>query len=65
MGEAGRDETLQWDWKAATSVLRNLQYSQAEKNFADRGRWWRALIGKLGAATEAISAGPNYNTTMA
>ena len=22
MGQAGRDETLQWDWKAATSVLR-------------------------------------------
>lgn len=31
MGAAGREETLNWDWKAATSVLRNKQYSAAEK----------------------------------
>lgn len=43
MGVAGREETLQWDWKAATSVLRNVQYSQAEKNFQARREWWRNL----------------------
>jgi sulfoquinovosyltransferase len=36
MGQAGRDETLRWDWKAATSVLRNMQYSKAEANFKER-----------------------------
>ena len=36
MGEAGRDETLKWNWQAATSVLRNLQYTRAERRFAER-----------------------------
>lgn len=40
MGEAGRAETLKWNWRAATSVLRNLQYTRAERNFAERQRWW-------------------------
>lgn len=45
MGEAGRQETLKWNWRAATSVLRNLQYTRAEQNFADRQRWWsRSLM---------------------
>lgn len=30
MGEAGREETLKWNWKAATSVLRNLQVSASQ-----------------------------------
>jgi len=36
MGEAGRAETLKWNWKSATSVLRNLQYTRAERRFAER-----------------------------
>ena len=40
MGEAGREETLKWNWQSATSVLRNLQYTRAERNFAERQRWW-------------------------
>jgi len=38
MGAAGREETLQWDWRAATSVLRNQQYTEAERRFAERRR---------------------------
>ena len=26
LGDAGREETLRWDWRAATSVLRNLPH---------------------------------------
>ena len=33
MGDAGRAETVKWDWKAATSVLRNVQYTKAEERF--------------------------------
>lgn len=71
MGAAGRKETERWDWKAATSVLRNLQYAQAEKNFADRGArgplssaagFFKRLLGQ---ASDAAGANPNYNTTMA
>jgi sulfoquinovosyltransferase len=40
MGEAGRQEALKWNWRAATSVLRNLQYTRAERNFAERKRQW-------------------------
>jgi len=36
MGEAGRVETLKWNWRAATSVLRNLQYTRAERRWAER-----------------------------
>lgn len=36
MGKAGREETLNWDWKAATSVLRNRQYSTANERFKRR-----------------------------
>ena len=41
MGKAGRAETLKWNWQAATSVLRNLQYTRAERNFKGRQRQWR------------------------
>lgn len=51
MGEAGRVETLRWNWKAATSVLRNLQYTRAERHFerrklrsAQRFGWIRNLF---------------------
>lgn len=44
LGEAGRQETLKWNWRAATSVLRNLQYTRAEQNFAERQRWWSRSI---------------------
>lgn len=73
MGAAGRKETERWDWKAATSVLRNLQYAQAEKNFASRGArgplssaagFFKRLVGQAGdAAGDMLN--PNYNTTMA
>jgi sulfoquinovosyltransferase len=36
MGDAAREETLRWNWKSATSVLRNLQYTRAERHFAER-----------------------------
>eukprot|EP00316_Scyphosphaera_apsteinii_P004340 CAMPEP_0119344420 /NCGR_PEP_ID=MMETSP1333-20130426/106963_1 /TAXON_ID=418940 /ORGANISM="Scyphosphaera apsteinii, Strain RCC1455" /LENGTH=484 /DNA_ID=CAMNT_0007356859 /DNA_START=26 /DNA_END=1480 /DNA_ORIENTATION=+ len=39
MGDAGRTETLKWNWQAATSVLRNVQYTQAERRFKERQRW--------------------------
>jgi sulfoquinovosyltransferase len=39
MGESGRRETEKWDWKAATSVLRNVQYPRAERRFAERRKW--------------------------
>jgi len=38
MGDAGREETLRWNWEAATSVLRNQQYTRAEKRFDERQR---------------------------
>ena len=46
MGEAGREETLKWNWQSATSVLRNLQYTRAERFFEQRRQkelqsWWR------------------------
>ena len=41
MGEAAREETLKWNWQAATSVLRNLQYTRAVRNFDDRERAWK------------------------
>lgn len=36
MGEAARSETLRWNWRSATSVLRNVQYKIAETNFEVR-----------------------------
>ena len=36
LGDAGREETLRWDWRAATSVLRNVQYVMAERNHKER-----------------------------
>jgi len=44
MGEAARAETLRWNWAAATSVLRNLQYTRAEANFEGRQRRWEASM---------------------
>jgi len=48
MGEAGRDETLNWNWRSATSVLRNEQYTRAERRFDERQRTWRnSKVGRL------------------
>jgi len=40
MGEAGRAETLNWNWRAATSLLRNVQYTLAERRFKERQAVW-------------------------
>jgi len=60
IAEEGRAEALKWDWRAATSVLRNIQYTEAERLFklkmeekdkkrADRRRLLRRLtLGLLG-----------------
>lgn len=71
MGQAGRDETLRWDWKAATSVLRNVQYTQAELNFQARTksppltRWWRSLRRQADEAADAVFGnGLQYNASM-
>jgi hypothetical protein len=72
MGQAGRDETLQWDWKAATSVLRNLQYTKAEKNFQERiqssffTRVWRNLRRQADEAAESVFGGGElqFNASM-
>ena len=49
MGAAAREETLKWNWQAATSLLRNEQYARAEQRFAERvrNRGWiaRRLFG--------------------
>ena len=69
MAEAARKETLQWDWRAATSVLRNLQYAQAEKNFVQRtqpaegGSWCRNLL-RLPASVFSPPPTPIFNMTM-
>jgi len=47
MGAAGRAETLNWDWRAATSVLRNKQYTKAELRFAARRARWEARLRSL------------------
>jgi len=65
MGEAAREETLRWDWRAATSVLRNVQYAQAEKNFAQRQEWWRKLKSSLGLQDASLGAGPSLNISTA
>ena len=36
MGSAARAEAERWGWEAATSVLRNIQYTKALKNFRSR-----------------------------
>lgn len=54
MATAARDEAEQWDWKSATSQLRNEQYQAAMRNFQARvkeisdsavwtalRKWWR------------------------
>jgi len=40
MSIAARTEAEKWDWESATSVLRNVQYAKAIKNFR-----WRAFKG--------------------
>mmetsp|Transcript_22951 Transcript_22951/g.70271 ORF Transcript_22951/g.70271 Transcript_22951/m.70271 type:complete len:466 (-) Transcript_22951:636-2033(-) len=39
MGAAGRNEAMRWNWRSATSVLRNIQYTLAERRFRERQRW--------------------------
>jgi sulfoquinovosyltransferase len=36
MGKAAREEAERWGWEAATSVLRNVQYTKALRNFRSR-----------------------------
>jgi len=43
-GEEARQETLKWNWRSATSVLRNLQYTRAERNFEGRQRRWQTSM---------------------
>jgi hypothetical protein len=38
-GAAGRKEAMRWNWRSATSVLRNIQYTLAERRFRERQRW--------------------------
>jgi hypothetical protein len=38
-GAAGRTEAMRWNWRSATSVLRNIQYTLAERRFRERQRW--------------------------
>lgn len=51
MGDAARAEAEKWDWESATSVLRNVQYPKAIKNWRQRrtfgrfgGARWRLLF---------------------
>lgn len=47
MSKKGREEAERWNWEAATSVLRNVQYQTAVDNFKRRGLWglesWRSI----------------------
>jgi|TARA_B100000405_G_scaffold154381_1_gene107786 hypothetical protein len=72
MGDAGRAETVKWDWKAATSVLRNVQYTKAEERFNEhRGGgklempdvmgWVKGLLPSDDAGTSNFGG----NTTLA
>ena len=36
MAKAAREEMKQWDWEAATSFLRNVQYQKALDNFQNK-----------------------------
>ena len=36
MAKAAREEMKQWDWEAATSYLRNVQYQKALDNFQNK-----------------------------
>ena len=62
MGEAGREETLKWNWKAATSVLRNLQYTRAERHFAERmlerAQRHERIVGWITKLWEAVGGAP-------
>ena len=67
-----RAETVKWDWKAATSVLRNVQYTKAEERFNEhRGGgklempdvmgWVKGLLPSDDAGTSNFGG----NTTLA
>ena len=62
MSEAGREETLKWNWQAATSVLRNVQYTRAEDRFHARQRVkaerWERWFGWLPGVGKAAAAPP-------
>ena len=71
MGQAGREETLRWDWRAATSVLRNLQYAKAERNYKERtaqpplARIFRRLRSQADEAADAVFGnGLQFNSSM-
>eukprot|EP00965_Chrysotila_dentata_P108020 3567573-Pleurochrysis_carterae.AAC.1 len=59
MGAAAREETLLWNWEAATSILRNEQYTMAEERFRKRHKA-PGLLGRLkrvfGGARKPASA---------
>ena len=48
MGEAARTETLKWNWRAATSLLRNVQYTLAERRFNERRAAWLQRLRPFG-----------------
>lgn len=58
MAKAGRAETERWDWRAATSVLRNLQYTRAEELFRQRQGWWQETSKSLNPLSFLESAPP-------
>mmetsp|Transcript_32458 Transcript_32458/g.74345 ORF Transcript_32458/g.74345 Transcript_32458/m.74345 type:complete len:483 (+) Transcript_32458:44-1492(+) len=68
MGEAAREETLNWDWRAATSVLRNYQYTLAEKRHAERQERWNSMMSRLNpfhnSAPAAAAPTLAFNSTM-
>jgi len=66
LAEAGREETLNWDWRAATSVLRNYQYTLAEQRHAERQERWNKRWSWLNPFRNPSAAPPTlaFNSTM-
>jgi len=62
VAEFGREETLKWDWGAATSVLRNEQYTRAENSHRRRRQQRKEEREKLVASVrEAVNALLGWN----
>merc|ERR1712050_275274 len=66
LGAAGREETLNWDWRAATSVLRNYQYTLAEQRHGERQERWNRRWGWLNPFGVQATPEPRFafNSTM-
>ena len=64
MGAAAREEALRWDWRAATSVLRNYQYTLAEMRHRARQErrrrrsGWRGIFCGLGRCRAEATVEP-------